>query len=339
MNSRKRIRAIIDHQPTDQVGVSFNPPNKTDIMPMIAYILKRPNGVDKKYMSWGNHKELLDQVPNFKGEVKYDKFGNILGRLNGLTKGECVKGVLVDWDDLDNFELPELDKRLYNPLYKLINKCSPKFVTIHSGFSVFSVLRDTRLMENALMDILLEEENVEKFLQKILAKNLELIECVKNAGIDALIFADDWGTQDRTFISPDAFRRLFKPIYKAVAERLHSYNMKLIVHSCGYNYAFMEDFIDAGIDVLQFDQLGAYGYERMADEFAHRVTFWSPLDIQMTLPTGNQDLIEREAKRMVDAFKGKGGLILKDYPTYGDIGVKQEWASWARKIFMSNLKN
>lgn len=73
--------------------------------------------------------------------------------------------------------------------------------------------------------------------------------------------------------------------------------MHLIVHSCGYNYAFMEDFIDAGIDVLQFDQLGAYGYEKMADEFAGRVTFWSPLDIQKTLPTGDRALIESEALR------------------------------------------
>lgn len=115
--------------------------------------------------------------------------------------------------------------------------------------------------------------------------------------------------------------------------------MHLIVHSCGYNYAFMEDFISAGIDVLQFDQPGAYGYEKMADEFAGRVTFWSPLDIQKTLPTGNRKLIESEALRMVSAFKGKGSLILKDYPTYRDIGVKEEWADYARNVFLDSLES
>ena len=113
--------------------------------------------------------------------------------------------------------------------------------------------------------------------------------------------------------------------------------MHLIVHSCGYNYAFMEDFIDAGIDVLQFDQLGAYGYEKMADEFAGRVTFWSPLDIQKTLPTGDRALIESEALRMISAFKGKGSLLLNDYASYADIGVKEEWATWARDVFMAHL--
>ncbi len=126
-------------------------------------------------------------------------------------------------------------------------------------------------------------------------------------------------------------------MYKAVADKLHGYGMHLLVHSCGYNYAFMEDFIDAGIDLLQFDQLGAYGYKRMADEFAGRVTFWSPLDIQMTLPTGDRALIESEALKMVQAFKGKGSLILKDYPSLEDIGVKEEWASWARNVFNANL--
>lgn len=65
-------------------------------------------------------------------------------------------------------------------------------------------------MTNALMDTVLEPENVEEFLQKILARNLELVEAIKDFGADALMFWDDWGTQDRTFISPNTFRELFK---------------------------------------------------------------------------------------------------------------------------------
>lgn len=336
MTSRERVRAIIEHRPADQVGVNFNPPHASDFG-HIGVRLVKPAGIPDAYFEWGTYPELMNQLDHFNGQVHYDYFGNIIGRLNGITKGECVKGALTDWDDLETYELPQIDTTAFTTEAAKKNKASDRYIVAGSPFSVFSILRDTRLMTNALMDTVLEPENVEAFLQKILDRNLELVEYLKDFGADALMFWDDWGTQDRTFISPNTFRELFKPIYKQIADHLHRYKMHLIVHSCGYNYAFMEDFIDAGIDVLQFDQLGAYGYEKMADEFAGRVTFWSPLDIQKTLPTGDRALIESEALRMISAFKGKGSLLLNDYASYADIGVKEEWATWARDVFMAHL--
>ncbi len=336
MTSRERVRNIIEHRPADQVAVHFNPPHASDIT-SVGVKLVKPAGVPDAYFEWGTHPELMNQLDHFNGEVHLDYFGNIIGRLNGITKGECVKGALTDWEDLETYELPQIDTSVFSAEAAEKYKACDQYVVVGSPFSVFSILRDARLMTNALMDTVLEPENVEEFLQKILARNLELVEAIKDFGADALMFWDDWGTQDRTFISPNTFRELFKPIYKQIADRLHSYNMHLIVHSCGYNYAFMQDFIEAGIDVLQFDQLGAYGYEKMADEFGGRVTFWSPLDIQKTLPTGNRELIESEALRMISAFKGKGSLIINDYASYPDIGVEEEWATWARDVFMAHL--
>ena len=76
----------------------------------------------------------------------------------------------------------------------------------------------------------------------------------------------------------------------------------------------------------------------MAAEYADKVTFYSPLDIQRTLPTGDRALIESEALEMATQFqKAGGGLIIKDYPAYGDIGVDEAWAGWARDIFMQHL--
>ena len=49
------------------------------------------------------------------------------------------------------------------------------------------------------------------------------------------------------------FCALFKPVYKAVADELHNRNMKLFVHSCGIVWDFISHFIEAGVDVPQFD--------------------------------------------------------------------------------------
>ena len=111
----------------------------------------------------------------------------------------------------------------------------------------------------------------------------------------------------------------------------------MFLHSCGYNYGFMEDFLDIGIDVFQFDQPDAYPTEVLAKEFAHRAVFYSPVDIQKVLTTGNRELIERRAAEMCDLFRAAGGgWIAKDYSAYGDIGVDPEWAGWAQAVIEKN---
>ena len=75
----------------------------------------------------------------------------------------------------------------------------------------------------------------------------------------------------------------------------------------------------------------------LAKEFAHRVTFYSPVDIQKVLPTGDRAFIERRTPEMCNLFReAGGGWIAKDYPTYHDIGVELEWAKWAQNVIVQN---
>jgi len=91
------------------------------------------------------------------------------------------------------------------------------------------------------------------------------------------------------------------------------------------------------VDVFQFDQPDAYPAEVLASEFAQRAVFYSPVDVQKVLPTGERELIEHRAKEMCDMFrKAGGGWIAKDYLGYEDIGVEPEWAQWAREVILAN---
>lgn len=290
--------------------------------------------------TWGRHADLLARVPEFRGEVHEDVYGNILGRLGGKTKGECVRGALEDgWEALDSWQFPAFDPAYYDDLRaQQLDKCD-QFVLAGSPAGIFSSLRDTRLMHNALMDVALEPERVEQFVGMAASRILDMVGEVQGLGVDGIMIYDDWGTQESTFISPAMFEDLFLPAYKRVADGCHAAGMKFFLHSCGYNYVFMPAFLAAGIDALQFDQLGLYGYEAAAAEFGGKTTFYSPLDIQKTLPSGDRALIEQEALRMCRAFADTGGgLILKDYPSYGDIGVEEEWAAWARAVFLDHLE-
>ena len=331
MNSKEVIIRLVAHKDPPRFGFDFHKgPNDILFVASRRYV----NIPDNPYDSWNFYPE-LSKLASFSGETRKDIYGNIYGRFNGKTKGECVRGVIEDWKK-DEYFLPEFDPSYREELKKQDFSKHEKFI-MAGGQSIFSVLRDARLMPNALADTLEEPEQVKAFVDRLAEHEAAVIRSIAGCGVDGWMLGDDWGTQDRTFISPEAFRTLFKPAYKKVAQAAHEAGMSVFMHSCGYIYDFIEDFIDAGINVFQFDQPDVYPTEVLAKEFGKRVCFYSPVDIQKVLPTGDREWIEKRTKEMCEVFRSiPGGWIAKDYPTYEDIGVKEEWAEWARQIILAN---
>jgi hypothetical protein len=109
--------------------------------------------------------------------------------------------------------------------------------------------------------------------------------------------------------------------------------MKVIQHSCGYNWELIDDLCGAGIDCLQFDQPAIYDLPALAAKLRqHRVGLYSPCDIQKVLPTGDRVFIESETERLVNTFRG--GFIAKNYNDLHGIGVEPEWDGWAYDTFL-----
>ena len=336
MNAKQRIRAILNQQPHDRLGWDFNTPDYKDItfVPGPRFIRPEAEGLE----DWGHYETLLARVPGFHGEVRMDSYGNILGRLEGKTKGECVRGALQDgWEQMANYQFPTFDAKEYASYVGGRNLAGDERYALGMSVSVFSVLRDIRLMSNALMDTIEEPENVEEFLSRLHAFTLPILDAMAENGVDGYMIADDWGTQIAPFISPRSFGELFQPAYARLADACHERGMDLIVHSCGCVYSLVSMMVDAGVNAFQFDQPELTGSRVWAREFGSRAAFYSPVDIQKVLSTGDRAFIEKTALDMCNVFRENGGnLICKDYPTYNDIGVDLEWARWAMDVIVAN---
>ena len=244
MTSREIITRLIENKNPVRIGFDFA--DNSDFYHGRAVRLTYPH--DPKLASWGFHAELLART-DFKGEVRLDHYGNIFGRFNERTAGECVKGVLQDgWECLDNYAFPDFDESFDAETQKLKLRENGLFNVAYLPIAIFSFLRDSRLMNNALMDTLAEPENVEH----LLSMETELLKkCIDRAaalGYNAVGFADDMGTQTATFFSLNTFRTLFKNHYRQVIGKAHEHNMKFILHSCGYVYEFIDDLISVGVD-------------------------------------------------------------------------------------------
>ena len=134
-------------------------------------------------------------------------------------------------------------------------------------------------------------------------------------------------------MSPRMWRDVYRPLVERLTSRAHGYGMKVIQHSCGYNWELVDDLCGAGIDCLQFDQPAVYDLPALAEKLrGHRVGLFSPSDIQQWLPTGDRAFIEAETTRLVELFRG--GFIAKNYGDLHGIGVEEEWDQWAYDAFV-----
>ena len=146
---------------------------------------------------------------------------------------------------------------------------------------------------------------------------IENLASVKEALSDRIevifITGTDFGTQRGPFISPDAYRDLYKPFHKRICEWIHRNTpWKVFIHSCGGIRPLVEDIIDAGFDILNPVQCSAEGMEAqmLKDDFGDRVTFWGGgVDTQKTLPFGTPEDVYNEVSKRIRIFNKGGGFV------------------------------
>lgn len=339
MTGKEIIKRVIAYDNPPRIGCAFNASGYP--MDIRTCNIK----VQQKDISWHEALDLVEQydfLKNFDGMVRHDELGNLWGRMRNDTsgKGEVLRGALASWEDLEHCDFSQLSDESCVTHLKTVSQDYPDqyLIGILPGFP-FSIMRNLRGFSNFLMDVLLEQGNVSR-LSGIIEEHLEVIIAnFARVGMDGVMVYEDWGIQDRLLINPSVWREMFLPAFERLSKKAHDCGMKMILHSCGYIYEVLEDMIQSGIDVFQFDQPALMGEKRVTALLRkYKRTLFSPVDIQKILPTGDRVLIENAARDMVDSFGCSGGLIACDYLDYPTIKVKEEWAGWARDIFMGKYE-
>lgn len=266
------------------------------------------------------------------GNIEYfdDEWGNIWFRVVSLgAGGEIYEPAIKDWSQLDNLKLPDYDNpKRYEHIREYFSKPTDKFKMFSMPGWIFASSRYLRKMEIYFTDLIEYRDEINKLHDMITDLFVRVIHKAGECGAEGIFYCEDMGTQDRLLMSPVMWRDIFKPHYLRLTSAAHEHRMKVFMHSCGYNWELIDDLVSAGVDCFQFDQPAAYDMPALAEKFKKlKVALWSPVDIQKVLPTGNRELIESEATKMVNLFRGF--LITKDYGDLHGIGVKPEWDMWA----------
>jgi len=98
----------------------------------------------------------------------------------------------------------------------------------------------------------------------------------REKGIEYFVL-DRFRNAERGFASVETYRQLYKPFHKRLNDREYrNTGWKTLYHICGSIVSFLDDFADAGINILNPVQCSAAGMDpkMLKDKYGKRFTFW-----------------------------------------------------------------
>ena len=172
------------------------------------------------------------------------------------------------------------------------------------------------------------QNKINRLIDSILSFNLIMAQKLKEycPPLDSIMIADDFGTQKSSFISPLTFNKYFKNPFKQLVNLTHDLGMDFIFHSCGNVLALLPEFVDMGVDVMEFDSphmTGVENFKHFAKE--RKMAFWLSSNIQSTFVKGTPEEVEEEIRYYIkEVGKNEGGLAIYEYTEYDAIRVPRK---------------
>ena len=313
MTSRERVKRTIRFETPDRLPIHFPEKFGTDF-------------------AWAG----MDPSPDSRPSSGVDEWGAVWKNLGNTSLGEVEDFPLKEWSDFEALSVPDIhDPKRWENLAGARERAGDKFL-MGAGISIYERVHFIRGLENTWMDIHTAPEELCRLIDVLVQMNLVAIEKYAAAGVDGLIFCDDWGLQKQLMISPDSWREIWKPSYARIWKAAHEAEMLTLLHSCGYIVDALDDMIDAGLDVIQMDQQENMGLELLGERFGGRITFWCPVDIQQTMAHGTLDDIRAYCRKMVEHLsRPEGGFMPRWYGDPVSAGHRPEAVDTMCEEFMN----
>ena len=187
------------------------------------------------------------------------------------------------------------------------------------GGNLFELPQFLYRMDNYLMYMGLYPEACERLSQALFDHYLPRMEkWLRTVGpyIDVMSFGDDLGGQNGPLMSPDMYRRYYKPwhtkLWKRAKELAPHVNIHL--HSCGGIEPLLNDLIEAGLESSNPVQITCRGMEpsHLKEQYGDRFTFWGGgCDTRHVLPHGAPADVRRNVRDLLSIWRPNGGYVFQ----------------------------
>jgi uroporphyrinogen decarboxylase len=148
-------------------------------------------------------------------------------------------------------------------------------------------------------------------LDRITEYKMVLYGAYAHAGVDIVHIGDDLGAQSSLIMSPEQYRRWYRPRHEQIIEHLRSINPDVLIafHCCGHVTPLLGDLIDLGVDILEAVQPEAMDIGELKQRYGQDITFWGGIGNQSVLARLKPDEVVESVGATLAVMKPGGGYL------------------------------
>jgi uroporphyrinogen decarboxylase len=332
MTSRERVRRSLEFTRPDRV------PRDLWLLPaararygaasMDAFTTRWPT--DFTQCSVGRPPARRAKGDPYQTGISTDEWGCVFENLIPGVHGEVKHPILDDWSKLPDVRPPEEFLQVDVEAVNAFCRQTDRFVFASGWARPFERMQFIRGTEALLLDIAEDSAEFHRLLDLVHGFFRAQYEQWAKTEVDALAMMDDWGSQSALLISPEHWRRLFKPLYAEYVAIAHGSGKKFFMHTDGHVQAILGDLIEIGVDALN-SQLFCMDIPAIGRLCRGRIAFWGEIDRQYILPRGTPAEARDAVRRVRQHLCTPDGGAIAQFSFQGDTlmenadAVFQEW--------------
>jgi len=218
---------------------------------------------------------------------------------------------LKDVDDavIFNHPIPDQDDYGYEEANRKIDHLLNEGFSIHLGHpGLGDILNTTGMLmgvEDCLVNMMTGHEATLHMIDQRLKSEIGVAERILEANkgkIDFMWLGEDLGSQHSPLISLDMYRKVLRPRHQRFVDLAKSYDIPVIIHTCGSSSWAYEDFIEMGIcgvDTLQPEATNM-SPQYLKDHFGGRLNFRGCISTAGPLASGTKEETELICKQTLE---------------------------------------
>jgi uroporphyrinogen decarboxylase len=308
MTNRERVETALRHRQPDRVpySIQFTAPARAA---MAAYY-----GDPDFESRLGNCFSIFTCHPKatwreVQPGVVQDHFGMIWDKRTDKDIGIVVNRAVTP-ANVETYPFPDpANPAIWEPIRAATANRGDTYVVAQLGFSLFERAWGLAGMAEVMLAMAADPAFVHRLLDRILEYNLQVIERACSAGVDAMLFGDDWGCQRGLMMGPAFWREFIAPRAGAMYRAAKRHGRPVMIHCCGKVEELFPELIRLGVDVFNPFQPEAMDVYDAKRRYGNDLCFFGGISTQRTLPYATPDETRAEVRRLLREVGRDGGYV------------------------------
>lgn len=127
---------------------------------------------------------------------------------------------------------------------------------------------------------------------------------------DGMWLYEDLGYKNSLFCSPATYDKLIFPYFREIVDFFHSYDLPVVLHTCGFTEPLIDMIVDIGFDALNPMEVKAGNDPlRIAEKYGDKIALIGGLDARV-LESGDRNLIRIAVTNLLNGMKDCGARYI-----------------------------